>query len=215
MPERTRTQTAPSRLWLETAPALNPPANNGAGAQAALEAAARSLLINLGEDPEREGLQNTPKRVGKMLRELTAGYQQDLDKLVNGAVFSSDYDEIVLVKDIEFHSLCEHHMLPFNGVAHCAYIPDGQVIGLSKIPRIVDMFARRLQIQEELTRQIAATIEAVIAPRGVAVMLEGVHMCSVMRGVQKSQARMATQVMLGEFKTDPRRREEFQRLVSG
>lgn len=207
MSDQILTRTTPANPWLDQSQTYD--------SQTGLESAARSLLVHLGEDPDREGLLNTPKRVGKMLQEMTVGYQQNLAELLNGAIFSSDYDEIVLVKDIEFHSLCEHHLLPFNGRAHCAYIPDGRVIGLSKIPRIVDMFARRLQIQEELTRQIASTIEQVIQPLGVAVVLEGVHMCSVMRGVKKSQATMITQDFLGEFKTNPDRREEFLRYLQG
>ena len=178
-----------------------------------MQSAVKDILQLLGEDIHREGLIDTPKRVSKMLGELTAGYHVELDKLVNNAVFASNYDESVIVKDIEFHSLCEHHMLPFYGVVHCAYIPDGQVIGLSKIPRIVEMYARRLQIQEAMTEQIAQTIEQVIAPKGVAVRIEGVHMCSVMRGVEKKNASMRTQIMLGEFKNDQKRRDEFFELI--
>lgn len=205
MSEPFLTRSATVEPWLKDHRSSDP--------QSDLESIAHSLLVHLGEDPQREGLLNTPKRVSKMLQELTVGYQHSLQELVNGAVFSSAYEEIVLVKDIEFHSLCEHHLLPFYGRAHCAYIPDGRVIGLSKIPRIVDMFARRLQIQEEFTRQVAHAIEQVIRPLGVAVVIEGVHMCSVMRGVKKSQASMTTSVFLGEFKTDLDRRKEFLHLL--
>jgi len=174
----------------------------------------RQILTGIGEDPQRQGLVKTPQRVSKMYAELTAGYHTDPVKLINGALFDSDYDEMVVVKDIEFFSLCEHHMLPFFGRAHVAYIPNGQVIGLSKIPRIVEMFARRLQIQERMTEQIANFLEQVLAPQGVAVMLEGAHMCSMMRGVKKAQASMSTTAMLGAFKKDKDLRSEFLAQVS-
>ena len=164
----------------------------------------RALLPLLGEDPQREGLRETPTRVGRMFAELTAGYRVNPERLLNGAVFHSDYDGIVLVRDIEFFSLCEHHMLPFFGVAHVAYVPRGKIIGLSKIPRIVDMFARRLQVQERLTHQIADFLEQVLQPRGVAVALEGTHLCAVMRGVRKARARMVTQTVRGVLADDPR-----------
>ncbi len=164
----------------------------------------RALLPLLGEDPQREGLRETPTRVGRMFAELTAGYRVNPERLLNDAVFHSDYDGIVLVRDIEFYSLCEHHMLPFFGVAHVAYVPRGKIIGLSKIPRIVDMFARRLQVQERLTHQIADFLEQVLQPRGVAVALEGTHLCAVMRGVRKARARMVTQTVRGVLADDPR-----------
>ena len=169
----------------------------------------RALLPLLGEDPQREGLRETPTRVGRMFAELTAGYRVNPDRLLNDAVFHSNYDGIVLVRDIEFYSLCEHHMLPFFGVAHVAYVPRGKIIGLSKIPRIVDMFARRLQVQERLTHQIADFLEQVLQPRGVAVALEGTHLCAVMRGVRKARARMVTQTVRGVLAEDPRLRQEW------
>jgi GTP cyclohydrolase I len=177
--------------------------------KAAVEGAIFDLLENIGEDPNRQGLQGTPDRVARMYDELTAGYHTDPVKLVNGALFDVDYNEMVVVKDIEFYSMCEHHMLPFYGRAHVAYIPNGKVIGLSKIPRIVEMFARRLQVQERLTTQIAEFLEQVVHPLGVAVVVEGAHMCSIMRGVKKAEASMVTSAMLGEFKTDPEKRKEF------
>ena len=176
---------------------------------AQIERAVGVILAQIGEDPGREGLLRTPSRVAKMYAELTAGYQIDPQALINDAVFSVDYDEMVLVKDIDFSSLCEHHMLPFMGRIHVAYIPNGKVIGLSKIPRIVEMFARRLQVQERLTVQIADFIDAALQPRGVAVVAEGIHMCSVMRGVKKANAKMITSAMRGAFRSDPRTRAEF------
>jgi GTP cyclohydrolase I len=175
----------------------------------AIEKAVRKTLINIGEDPEREGLRRTPERVARMYDELTAGYHVDPIKLVNEAIFDVDYSEMVLVKDIDFHSLCEHHMLPFFGKAHVAYIPDNKVIGLSKIPRIVDMFARRLQVQERMTQQIADFLCEILHPQGVAVVVEGAHMCSMMRGVKKANASMVTSALVGIFKSDPRTRAEF------
>jgi GTP cyclohydrolase I len=174
-----------------------------------IQSAVGEILFHIGEDPEREGLQKTPERVARMYDELTAGYHTDPIKLINGAVFDVDYDEMVIVKDIEYYSLCEHHMLPFYGRAHVAYIPDGKVIGLSKIPRIVEMFARRLQVQERMTKQIAEFIQEVLHPQGVAVVLEGAHMCSMMRGVKKANASMTTSTMLGNFREDPKTRAEF------
>lgn len=171
--------------------------------------AVHDILSNIGEDPKRDGLLKTPDRVARMFDELTAGYKIDPVKLINGALFDVDYEEMVLVKDIEFYSMCEHHMLPFFGRAHVAYIPNGKVIGLSKIPRIVEMFARRLQVQERMTSEIADLLDGVLKPRGVAVVLEGSHMCAMMRGVKKSQAHMTTQAFLGEFKQDAARRAEF------
>jgi len=168
-----------------------------------------SLLTAVGEDPEREGLQKTPDRVARMYGELLAGYREDPVAMVNDALFEVDYDEMVVVRDIEFYSLCEHHILPFLGRAHVAYIPGGKVIGLSKIPRVVDMFARRLQVQERMTRQVADFIEELLHPKGVAVVVEALHLCSMMRGVRKHEARMTTSTMLGSFKTDQAVRMEF------
>ena len=174
-----------------------------------IELAVHNILQNIGENPDREGLQKTPNRVARMYEVLTSGYQTDPVELINGAIFSADYDEMVVVKDIDFYSLCEHHMLPFFGKAHVAYIPDNKVIGLSKIPRIVEMFARRLQIQEQMTSQIANLLQDQLNPRGVAVALEGTHFCSVMRGVKKENTIMLTTKMLGEFKNNPAMKKEF------
>ena len=180
-----------------------------------IQEAVRTLLLNIGEDPDREGLLDTPDRVARMYNELTSGYHTDAIKMLNGALFSVDYDEMVVVKDIEFHSLCEHHMLPFSGKAHVAYIPNGKVVGLSKIPRIVEMFARRLQVQERMTVQIAQFIEEVLDPQGVAVVVEGVHMCMVMRGVKKANASMTTSAMRGAFRHSEKTRAEFMSLIRG
>ncbi|MBI5671208.1 MAG: GTP cyclohydrolase I FolE [Chloroflexi bacterium] len=174
-----------------------------------IEAATTDILTAVGEDPNREGLLNTPQRVARMYDELLSGYRTDPAKLLNNAIFDVEYDDMVIVRDIEFSSLCEHHMLPFLGHAHVAYIPRGKVIGLSKIPRIVDMFARRLQVQERMTRQIANFINEVLDPRGVAVVVEGQHMCSMMRGVRKGDASMTTSAMLGTFRDKPEVRSEF------
>lgn len=167
------------------------------------------MLKAFGENPKREGLQNTPKRVARMYSELLSGYREDPVKLINNALFTVDYDDMVIVRDIEFYSLCEHHMLPFIGRAHVAYIPRGKVIGLSKIPRMVDLFARRLQVQERMTRQIADFIDALLKPQGVAVVVEALHMCSMMRGVKKHDARMTTSTMLGSFRNRSATRQEF------
>lgn len=175
----------------------------------AIEGAVRSLLMNLGEDTQRDGLLNTPLRVRKMYRELLSGYTTDPVALINNALFEVDYNEMVIVRDIELHSLCEHHMLPFIGKAHVAYIPNGKVLGLSKIPRIVDMFSRRLQVQERLTAQIADFLEDTLQPQGVAVVVEAAHMCATMRGVKKANARMVTSTMRGQFKEDAGLRREF------
>ncbi|WP_448539832.1 GTP cyclohydrolase I FolE [Roseiflexus sp.] len=175
----------------------------------AIEDAVRVILKQIGENPEREGLLKTPSRVAKMYAELTAGYHIDPDALINDAIFSVSYDEMVLVKNIEFASLCEHHMLPFMGRVHVAYIPNGKVVGLSKIPRIVEMFARRLQVQERMTVQIADFINQRLEPLGVAVVAEGMHMCAVMRGVKKAGATMVTSAMRGVFRDDPKTRSEF------
>ena len=169
----------------------------------------RDLLVALGEDPDREGLKRTPERVARMYAEILSGYQTDLRAMINGAIFTSDYQHMVVVRDIEYYSMCEHHMLPFTGRAHVAYIPDGRIIGLSKIPRLVEVFARRLQVQERMTQQIAETLQAVLQPRGVAVLVEGAHMCAMMRGVKKSEASMVTSAFLGEFEQDEKKREEF------
>ncbi len=174
-----------------------------------IAAATTEILTAVGEDPNREGLLNTPKRVAKMYDELLSGYRTDPAKLINNAIFDVDYDDMVIVRDIEFSSLCEHHMLPFLGHAHVAYIPRGKVIGLSKIPRIVDMFSRRLQVQERMTRQIANFINEVLDPRGVAVVVEGKHMCSMMRGVHKCDSNMTTSAMLGAFRDNQAVRTEF------
>lgn len=173
------------------------------------EAVVRQLLHTVGEDPDRQGLQRTPERVARMYQELLAGYHVDPHTLINGALFDVDYSDMVIVKDIEFYSLCEHHMLPFFGRAHVAYIPSDKVIGLSKIPRIVEMFARRLQVQERMTQQIAELIEETLHPLGVGVIIHGQHMCSMMRGVKKEQASMITSALLGNFKNNPQTRAEF------
>jgi len=167
------------------------------------------LLQAVGEDPGREGLRNTPDRVARMYSELLSGYGADPAKIINGALFNINYDEMVLVRDIEFYSLCEHHMLPFLGRAHVAYIPAGKVIGLSKIPRMVDMYARRLQVQERMTRQIADFLQEFLEPQGVAVVVEAVHLCSMMRGVKKHDARMTTSAMHGSFRANLATRQEF------
>jgi GTP cyclohydrolase I len=173
----------------------------------------RQLLAELGEDPSREGLLKTPERVEKALRFLTAGYEADVDATLNNALFTVDYSEMVIVKDIDFYSLCEHHLLPFFGKCHVAYIPQGRVIGLSKIPRLVDIFARRLQIQERLTNQIAETIREKIEPLGVAVVMEATHLCMAMRGVEKQNSFAVTSAMLGVFRDSSRTRMEFLELI--
>lgn len=178
-----------------------------------MEQAYRSVLVALGETPEREGLVNTPLRAAKAMAFLTQGYTQNVATLINNAIFESDNREMVIVTNIEFYSLCEHHLLPFNGRAHVAYLPSGKVLGLSKIPRIVDMFARRLQIQENMTRQIAECLLEVTEAEGVAVVLEGQHLCMMMRGVEKQNASMTTSSMLGRFREDPRTRSEFLSLI--
>lgn len=174
-----------------------------------IECAVRDILTAIGEDVDREGLLRTPNRVARMYEELTAGYHVDPVRLVNYAIFDVEYDEMVIVRNIDYYSLCEHHMLPFLGQAHVAYIPKGKVIGLSKIPRIVEMFARRLQVQERMTQQIAEFLQETLQPRGVAVVCEGVHMCAAMRGVKKANARMVTSAMLGSFKTSQATRSEL------
>ena len=183
--------------------------------QDSIEANYREILKFVGEDPDREGLERTPHRVAEALKFLTRGYHQDVAKILNGAVFQEEYDDMVIVKDIEFYSLCEHHMLPFFGKAHVAYIPNGKIVGLSKIPRLVDMFSRRLQVQERLTKEIAEALEDALAPRGVAVVIEGMHMCMMMRGVEKQQATMITSHVRGAFRDDHRSRQEFMAHVKG
>src|SRR6516225_12429424 len=173
----------------------------------------RRLLAEIGEDPTREGLQDTPKRVEQAFRFLTSGYDADIDQVLNNALFSVDYSEMVIVKDVDFYSLCEHHLLPFFGKCHVAYIPSTRVIGLSKIPRLVDVFARRLQVQERLTNQIADTIQQKIAPLGVAVVMEATHLCMSMRGVEKQNSFCVTSAMLGIFRDNARTRMEFLELI--
>jgi GTP cyclohydrolase IA len=173
----------------------------------------RTLLTELGEDPCREGLLDTPKRVAESLRFLTSGYTADVDKVLNNALFTVDYSEMVIVKDIDFYSLCEHHLLPFFGKCHVAYIPQKKVIGLSKVPRLVDVFSRRLQVQERLTNQIAQTIEEKIDPLGVAVVVEATHLCMSMRGVEKQNSFAVTSAMLGAFRNSARTRAEFLDLI--
>jgi GTP cyclohydrolase IA len=175
----------------------------------AIENSVRQILVNVGEDPDREGLMRTPDRIARMYDEILAGYHVDPVALVNDALFDVEYDEMIVVKDIEFFSMCEHHMLPFFGKAHVAYVPTRKVIGLSKIPRIVEMFARRLQVQERMTQEIAALLDEVLEPQGVGVIVEGAHMCSMMRGVRKESARMVTAAMLGSFKKSEKTRIEF------
>lgn len=174
-----------------------------------IESAVENMIIAVGEDPQRDGLKKTPMRVSRMFAELFAGYRTDPVALVNNAIFEVQYDEMVIVRDIEFYSLCEHHMLPFIGRAHVAYIPDGKVLGLSKIPRIVDMFARRLQVQERMTRQIADFLRDLLHPQGVAVVIEAMHLCTMMRGVKKHDARMTTSAMHGAFRANLATRQEF------
>src|SRR6059058_3534905 len=174
----------------------------------------RRLLAEMGEDPAREGLRDTPKRVEKAMKFLTSGYQADIDQVLNNALFTVDYNEMVIVKDIDFYSLCEHHLLPFFGKCHVAYLPTTKVIGLSKIPRIVDVFSRRLQVQERLTNQIADTIGEKIAPLGVAVVMEATHLCMSMRGVEKQNSFAVTSAMLGAFRDNARTRMEFLELIT-
>ena len=171
------------------------------------------FLKELGEDPTREGLERTPARVAKAYEYLTSGYQQRVEDVLNDALFTEEYDEMVVVKDIDYFSLCEHHLLPFFGRAHIAYMPSRKIVGLSKIPRLVEMFSRRLQVQERLTTQIAHTIDSVLQPRGVAVVVEGLHLCMLMRGVEKQNSKAVTSAMLGAFRDRPETRAEFMELI--
>ena len=179
-----------------------------------IEKCVRTLLQEIGEDPEREGLKATPHRVARAYEFLTQGYQKKIKDVFNGAVFEEKYDEMVIVKDIDFYSMCEHHLLPFFGKIHIAYIPNGKIVGLSKIPRIVDVFARRLQVQERMTQEIADTIDEYLKPRGVGVVAEAYHMCMMMRGVEKQNSTTTTSAMHGIFKSDARTRSEFLTLIS-
>ena len=178
-----------------------------------IETHVRAILEALGEDPSRAGLAQTPQRVAAAYRFLTKGYQQQPEEILNGAIFEEPYDQMVIVKEIDFYSLCEHHLLPFFGKAHVAYIPDGRLIGLSKIPRIVEIFARRLQLQERLTNQIADCLQEAVTPRGVAVVIEAFHLCQAMRGVEKQNAYMTTSAVLGDFRDDRATRAEFLDLL--
>ncbi|HVC08348.1 MAG TPA: GTP cyclohydrolase I FolE [Elusimicrobiota bacterium] len=187
-------------------------ANHSVGEDAIAESV-RTILAELGEKPDREGLLKTPGRVSRSLREMTSGYSVDVDALINNAMFKEECNEMVLVKDITFYSLCEHHLLPFFGKAHVAYLPDKHIIGLSKIPKLVDVFARRLQVQERMTRQIAQTLEQKLKPLGVAVVLEARHLCMEMRGAESLRSPTLTSAMLGAFRSDARTREEFLKLV--
>lgn len=179
-----------------------------------IEKLVHSLIQEVGEDPEREGLKKTPHRVAKAYEFLTQGYRKDINQVLNGAVFNEKYDEMVIVKDIDFYSMCEHHLLPFYGKVHISYIPDGKIVGLSKIPRIVDVFARRLQVQERMTQEICGALEQYLTPRGVSVVVEAYHMCMMMRGVQKQNSITTTSAMHGIFKEDARTRAEFLNLIS-
>lgn len=178
-----------------------------------IESLIREQLSQVGEDPERQGLQRTPLRVAKSMRFLTSGYTQSVEDVLNDAIFDEDGDEMVVVRDVELYSLCEHHMLPFYGKAHVAYLPDGKIVGLSKIPRVIDVFARRLQVQERLTTQVAEALHEALSPKGVAVVIEAKHLCMMMRGVQKQNSFATTSCMLGRFKSDSKTRGEFLTLM--
>jgi GTP cyclohydrolase IA len=179
-----------------------------------LESVIRDLLVAIGEDPKREGLLSTPSRVAKAYEFLTSGYHRDVEAVLNGAIFTERYSEMVIVKDIDFYSMCEHHMLPFFGRVHVAYIPNGKIVGLSKIPRLVEVYSRRLQVQERMTQQIADTLFNALNPEGVAVVIEARHMCMMMRGVEKQNSSATTSAMLGVFRDDARTRQEFLKLIT-
>ena len=198
---------------IRNSPCAHGAAENEPDSNPALRAFYKSILTEVGEDPQRIGLLRTPHRAAKAMEYLTSGYSMDIEKVLNGAIFEEKYDEMVVVRDIDFFSMCEHHMLPFFGKCHVAYIPDGKIVGLSKIPRIVDVFARRLQVQERMTREVADTIEQYLSPLGVAVVCEGQHMCMAMRGVEKQGSYTVTSAMLGAFK-EPQTRAEFMTLIS-
>jgi GTP cyclohydrolase I len=178
-----------------------------------LEESVTSILTEIGEDPKREGLLRTPNRVAKAYKFLTKGYEEDVEKLLNNAIFNEHYDEMVIVKDIDFYSLCEHHMLPFFGKCHIAYIPKGKIVGLSKLPRLVEMYSRRLQVQERMTREIGDMINKILEPKGVAVVTEARHLCMMMRGVEKQNSVATASCMLGRFKSDEKTRAEFLKLI--
>ena len=205
-------ETRPDRNTHEgQAAKLNPPTTDEINED--MMAAVRTMLIGVGENPDREGLLKTPKRVAEAMRFLTSGYNQSLEELLNGAIFNEGHNEMVLVRDITFFSLCEHHMLPFMGKAHVAYIPNQKVVGLSKLARIVEMYSRRLQVQERLTRQVAEAVQEILEPQGVAVVMEATHMCMTMRGVQKPGSWTVTSAMLGSFQDDQKTREEYLNLI--
>ncbi|MGA8872833.1 MAG: GTP cyclohydrolase I FolE [Candidatus Acidiferrales bacterium] len=203
-------KTTNSKIAVEETPEISIPETGASGNIADL---VRQMIVQLGEDPNREGLRRTPERFEKALRFLTSGYRQDPAKILNGAMFSVTYDEMVVVKDIEVYSLCEHHLLPFFGKCHVAYIPNKKVVGLSKIARLVNMYARRLQIQERLTSQIAQTLEDQLSPQGVGVIVEARHLCMVMRGVEKQNSAAMTSAMLGVFRENKQTRDEFLSLI--
>jgi len=205
-------KTTNSKIVVEETPEISIPETDESGNIADL---VRQIIVQLGEDPNREGLRRTPERFEKALRYLTSGYRQDPAKILNGAMFSVTYDEMVVVKDIEVYSLCEHHLLPFFGKCHVAYIPNKKVVGLSKIARLVNMYARRLQIQERLTSQIAQTLEDQLSPQGVGVIVEARHLCMVMRGVEKQNSAAMTSAMLGVFRESKQTRDEFLSLIRG
>jgi GTP cyclohydrolase I len=202
-----------ARLAAIDLPAIGRPQPSSETDAALLEAAARDLLIGVGEDPSRDGLLDTPVRVRKSMEALTEGYRLDPREVVGNALFEVEYDELVLVRDIEIYSLCEHHLLPFFGKAHVGYVPRGRVVGLSKLPRLIDVFARRLQVQERLTRQIAACVQEILNPAGVGVVIEASHLCMMMRGVEKQQSTTRTSTLLGQLRDDDRARAEFLSLT--